>query len=684
MRFLPIYRPMPRVCLVVLPFAPGLAPALGASLLKSVLERAEVRTDVFYGAFPFHDVVLHDLSAEEAVLLYGVISTYSDLGEHLFADALWGPRDDPALRERTEDLRARPDLQLRRQFGGGRRYDALVARIPELARRTPEFIAACRDARDWSRYDVVGFSSTFCQNVSSLALAREIKQVAPDVHVLFGGANCEGEMGRQILASFPQVDTVLQGEADTTIVSLVHALAGHGRLAEVPGALFRDDDGAVRAGPPPRPRVDMDALPVPDFSDFFEQRDPELAAAMDAHGFGLPIETSRGCWWGAIRHCVFCGLNPTSMAFRAKSPARAVSEFEELQQRYGVRRFYASDNILDRRYIDEVLPRLEEKKLDVFYETKSNLTESDVAQLARAGVRRIQPGIESLSTDLLRRMNKGAPAYRNLELLKWCRTYDVHPLWFLMYGFADEPEASYEWILSILDRLTHLPPPKRANPVTLDRYSPYFDRRDEYGIRALAPLPHTRIYYRGVDEKARFGLSYHFVMSLPQGDSLSYAPALHAAVGRWQREAAAGAALHQFRGGDATLLLDLRGSRPDAFLLEGEAHTVHEALRTACTEQDLDTARRAHSGGADHGAADESILRAADALRADRVPSLPNGRLIDELDARRLTLEVDGRVLGLAVDCTSPVERLRLLASDLLTELPAARPATYLGHGGPP
>lgn len=67
--------------------------------------------------------------------------------------------------------------------------------------------------------------------------------------------------------------------------------------------------------------TDMDALPCPDFDDFFAQA---RAAHQDERDIFLQFETARGCWWGAKQHCTFCGLNGDTMNFRSKSPARAV------------------------------------------------------------------------------------------------------------------------------------------------------------------------------------------------------------------------------------------------------------------------------------------------------------------------------------------------------------------------
>ncbi len=59
-----------------------------------------------------------------------------------------------------------------------------------------------------------------------------------------------------------------------------------------------------------------------------------------------------------MRHCTFCGLNGSSMAFRSKSPGRVLAEIRELEARYGCSRFETVDNILDMDYFKNVLPAL--------------------------------------------------------------------------------------------------------------------------------------------------------------------------------------------------------------------------------------------------------------------------------------------------------------------------------------
>ena len=57
-----------------------------------------------------------------------------------------------------------------------------------------------------------------------------------------------------------------------------------------------------------------------------------------------------------------------------------------------------------------------------------------------AGVHRIQPGIESLSNNVLKLMRKGTTGIRNIQLLKWCKQYKIAVDWNILYGFPGKPE----------------------------------------------------------------------------------------------------------------------------------------------------------------------------------------------------------------------------------------------------
>src|SRR6185503_8519839 len=168
-----------RVLLVAMPFLSLERPALGIALLKASLRNAGIDCECKYLQFAFADTV-----GTAAYRSIADTPTHDLVGEWVFTRALYG--DD-----------AQPDSAF---IGGGyqggiRTYDeALISSIERCRSLAPQFIDACADAIA-HQYDIVGFSTSFQQNIASLALARALKIRSPDVRIIFGGANCEGEMG---------------------------------------------------------------------------------------------------------------------------------------------------------------------------------------------------------------------------------------------------------------------------------------------------------------------------------------------------------------------------------------------------------------------------------------------------------------------------------------------------------
>ena len=57
------------------------------------------------------------------------------------------------------------------------------------------------------------------------------------------------------------------------------------------------------------------------------------------------------------------------------------------------------------------------------------LRKSQLQTMVAGGVTRIQPGIESLSTSILRLMRKGTSRLQNIQLLKWCADLQLNVAW---------------------------------------------------------------------------------------------------------------------------------------------------------------------------------------------------------------------------------------------------------------
>ena len=312
-------------------------------------------------------------------------------------------------------------------------------------RAVPAYLDALIETFPWQDVRIVGFSSTFQQNTASVALARRLKERYPHIVTVLGGANVDGDMGLELLRAAPCIDLAVIGEADDAFPRLLDTLAAGMDVAEVPG-LARRVDGTVVATPPAPPLAQLDALPDPDYGEYFERAESVGLLPRESHrAVWIPFESARGCWWGAKHHCTFCGLNGTTMQFRSKSAPRVLEELQQQTRRYRSFLFESVDNILDMRYLRELFPALAASSTDyrLFFEVKANLTRAQLKAMAEGGVSHIQPGVESLSSNVLHLMRKGVRAAANVNVLRWAQHYGMHVAWNLLWGFPGETEKDY-------------------------------------------------------------------------------------------------------------------------------------------------------------------------------------------------------------------------------------------------
>src|SRR5215208_1772142 len=512
--------PPQQVALVNMPFAAAQRPSIQCGLLKAGLTRAGHDVDVHYLNLELAAELGEHLYRRLAVLRWDLL-----LGEWLFSVAAFGPRhDEEAYRQ------AHPSMEETcKQLGLG--FEDLCRLRNETF---PKLIERWTAAYDWSAYAVVGFTSTFEQNVAALALARGIKERFPAVVTVFGGANYDGEMGPEYVRAFDWIDYAVVGEGDDALPALVDRVARGESASAVPGVAARVAEGGVKNGSAPVVR-DLDRLPDPDYDEFFSTlsrlgRDRVLGDAMPL----LLFESARGCWWGEKHHCTFCGLNALGMAYRSKSPERVHAEFRRQSARYQIINFEAVDNILDMRYLEALCGPLIEDRFDysIFYEVKANLKREQLHTLSRAGIRILQPGIESLSTHVLKLMRKGTTMLQNVRVLKWAHYYGIRVAWNLLSGFPGETVEDYERQARLMPLLVHLPPPDGGGSIWLERFSPYFVD-ESFPVSDVAPWEAYSFVYP-TDRIDVRKIAYFF--NYKMGDT---APAdalkdVEQAMGRWR------------------------------------------------------------------------------------------------------------------------------------------------------
>ena len=477
-----------KIAFVNYPFSDVKRPSLGLTILKGIIQRhfPEIPTELKYLNVEFCDRYGYQNYQRLLELPNHLLA-----GDWVFSPLLYGQsiEHDAQYESHIEDVFNRLGLIVPDDCG------ELLYRSRAIAH---DFHHEMLSKIDWGEFALVGFSSMFQQHVGSLAFAKAIKENFPHVKIAFGGANCEGDMGRETFAAFDFVDYVCDGEGEAVIRDIVQEL----RNGE-------SDRRHLSASVPVR----LDESPFPDYDDFFDQIGTTgLAAEIDA--FAIPFETSRGCWWGKKHHCTFCGLNGGTMEFRSKSADRALQELSWLWTKYRTKKplLYAVDNIMPSSYRRSVLPELSVLGALFFYETKSNLKRSDLVLFKEAGIEVFQPGIEQFSTRLLRLIDKGVSGLHNVRLLRDCASEKVTPIWNLLVRIPGETEGDYDFLCDLVERIPHLRPPTGGILVDIGiiRFSPYFERAEEYGVDNVRPFKAYQLIHWPMRQSTVANLAYFF------------------------------------------------------------------------------------------------------------------------------------------------------------------------------
>lgn len=471
------------IALVNMPFAMADRPSIQCGLLKAGLTRAGHEVDVFY--------LNLELAAEFGEAFYRELVQFRTdllLGEWLFSAAAFGyrPNENDYFEAGSENLKVVLE-----------RLNVSFEQLCQLRNEAfPNWIQRWAEKIDWRVYTAIGFTSTFEQNTAALALARAIKARHPEVTTIFGGANFDGDMGKEYVKVLPFVDYAVVGEGDAALPQIIERMAQGQSALDIRGVVGKSDGSLVANGPAPLV-FDLNTLPDPDYDDYFDTlfrlgREQVLGSQPPL----LLFESARGCWWGEKQHCTFCGLNNNGMKFRSKTPTEVSGQLRRMATRYKIINFEAVDNIMEYKYLEELCDPLSQEHYDyrLFYEVKANLSPSQLRRMAQAGIRSIQPGIESLNSHVLALMRKGITMLRNVRLLKWAYYYGMRVGWNILTGFPGEAEEDYEEQRRIIPLLRHLPPPEGCGRIWLERFSPYFFDQS-FPVKNVRPLGVYRYVY---------------------------------------------------------------------------------------------------------------------------------------------------------------------------------------------
>ena len=179
-----------------------------------------------------------------------------------------------------------------------------------------------------------------CNACTVLETARLAKKVKSSITTVVGGQHFTA-LAEESLTAYQEIDIVVRGEGEQTLADLLEALATQKPLSTVKGLSFRHGGAVVHTSDRPLLR-DLDALPLPGYHFVKEHMQFYYFTLMTGKDTSFAIvEGSRGCH----HNCTYCSQwRFWSHRHRTKSPQRIADEFEYLNQEYGSKFIWLTDD----------------------------------------------------------------------------------------------------------------------------------------------------------------------------------------------------------------------------------------------------------------------------------------------------------------------------------------------------
>lgn len=266
---------------------------------------------------------------------------------------------------------------------------------------------------------VLGISMLDDTKNFGFSLIKELRETGYRGKIILGGY-FPTFSARDILQDFPEVDFIVRGEGELTLVELLEVLIKYKNtdFSKIQGLSFRNGETIVEN--PSRPLItDLEILPP---------IDRKYAADCIGNKQPLRVYATRGCWG----ECSFCDIislygHSRGKQWRRRPVELLVKELAELAKTYQTTHFIFNDDqflVKGKRnleYVEEFAATLEQKNLDITFDLMcraDTVTQPVMTRLQAVGLQRVFLGLESFNPRQLERYQKGISVRQNLRALR--------------------------------------------------------------------------------------------------------------------------------------------------------------------------------------------------------------------------------------------------------------------------
>ncbi len=355
-------------------------------------------------------------------------------------------------------------------IGGPLIDDGHTVRLIDADRTQMSFGAILKEAIAFMPEAILlGHSGSSSADPTIRALTKLLHAAFPRAVIIYGGVH-PTYFWREILLEEPQIDVIVRGEGEETIVKLIAALEKGEVLDAIPGIAFRTERRVVATAPAPviadldRHRIGWELIDLTQYSYWGKKR-------------AVVVQFSRGC----PHLCSYCGQRGFWTTWRHRDPRKFAAEIAWLHRVQGVEVFnFADENPSTGRkawlaFLEALIAEKVEVTLVGSIRAGDIVRDAEHLHLYRkAGFERFLLGMENTDEATLKAIRKGSTTATDREAIRLLRKHGILSLATLVTGFGTETTADF--IRTIRQVIAYDPDQITTLYATPHRWTPYFEQ----------------------------------------------------------------------------------------------------------------------------------------------------------------------------------------------------------------
>ncbi len=266
---------------------------------------------------------------------------------------------------------------------------------------------------------LVGLTAMALTMPSAEEIIHEIRILKKDTIIVLGGVFASA-LPKDTMQKIKDLDYLVFGEGEKTIVNLVEHVTKKKRLSEIKGLVFRKN-GKIIQNQPQDLIKDLDTIPFP-ARDLLPIK--LYAKRHVVRGFSrkemkiIEMIASRGC----PNQCIFCASKVVfGNSVRYRSYVNIVEEIEECIEKYDVEHIAFMDDTftINKELVRKLCGFFSEKKLTWDCNVRVDAVNYELLRLmVKSGCTRLSFGVESGSDEILKKIKKNITVKQVINAVK--------------------------------------------------------------------------------------------------------------------------------------------------------------------------------------------------------------------------------------------------------------------------